>query len=569
MQTKDDLANALGISKSKLTYFAYAVSDKRKYVSFYVKKRSGGKRVIHAPNRGLKAIQRSLAILLSEIYQPSNPHCNHGFGRNRDIITNAQSHIGRRYLFKCDLKDFYPSINGARIFGVLTAAPFNFSDEVAHLIAMLSTKDGALPQGAPTSPVLSNIIIRKLDRKMMNFAKSSGGLYTRYADDITISYRTISMTRSAIDSDGNISDRLRHIIEHEDFTLNESKTRLLTKRNRQIVTGVVINEKLNVKRGYIRDLRNLIYILVRYGESDAVNAYNKHHLFDKSAKDIKRVIEGRIKFLERVRGREDAVVLKLIGMYQQHDKGFRTDKAPPYDDNKIETFKVRLLAEGKTDYKHLQIAFEFFAESNLYPSLDLNLEPHPDIEGIKHLEAHVKVLEKVTLEHLHIAIYDSDDKTINERYANGPKQLGSDLYGFTLPRPGHLPADQPFCIEMLYTPKDLTTPDENGRRIFLIDEFDRNTNHHKQDKRITTNNKSWDKLIIDDKVFRLDENHNIESINLSKAAFASFIEKRKTAGDPPDLHAFKAIFDMIDKIARTYYGKNTSELGEKIDIIKT
>ncbi|MFD1111166.1 reverse transcriptase family protein [Pseudoroseomonas ludipueritiae] len=156
---------------------------RRMYKRFDIAKGKGKTRVIHAPNERLKHLQRRIALLLDQLYRVRNPV--HGFVQARSVKTNAQAHLRRRFLLNLDLADFFPSITENRVAGVLRF--LGISERVADIITRLCCHSGHLPQGAPTSPVLSNMIYFRMDKELMAVAKGARCIYTRYADDITFS----------------------------------------------------------------------------------------------------------------------------------------------------------------------------------------------------------------------------------------------------------------------------------------------------------------------------------------------------------------------------------------------
>ena len=227
----------------QITYYSNPASDVKRYIDFEIPKKSGGKRKISAPVDGLKIILRCLNMILQEIYEPSKYAM--GFAKSRSVVDNAKKHINQNYVFNIDLKDFFPSITRARICARLKVKPFEFSDDIARMISGLCTMkvtDGenvkyVLPQGAPTSPTLTNAICDKLDHKLAGLAKRFGLNYSRYADDITF-----SSSHNVYHEDGDFRKELARIITEEGFTINDKKTRLQKRGSRQEVTGVIVCE---------------------------------------------------------------------------------------------------------------------------------------------------------------------------------------------------------------------------------------------------------------------------------------------------------------------------------------
>jgi retron-type reverse transcriptase len=264
-KTEEDVANSLGISLRELWFFSIHRERERQphYITFAIPKRSGGKRLIMAPKRRLKAIQRKLLALLVEKL-PVSEHA-HAFRRARNIRSGAEPHVGKRLVLKMDLKDFFPSVTAARVRGLLIA--YGYSFPVATTLAVLMTESERQPvevddelfhvpvgqrhcvQGAPTSPGLCNALVLRLDRRLAGLAKTHALAYTRYADDLTFSGE---LTR---ESAHRLRASVNRIVEEEGFTLNREKTRLMGKGARQTVTGVIVNQTLGLSRQERRRLR--------------------------------------------------------------------------------------------------------------------------------------------------------------------------------------------------------------------------------------------------------------------------------------------------------------------------
>lgn len=268
-----ELAEYLGISPKELGFFAF--SNTNFYKEHTILKVNGQQRVISAPAPRLKIIQRTLADTFAQIYEM--PDGVHGFVPDRSIATNAAEHVKKRAIVKIDLKDFFPTISAGRIRGLLTKLPFLFDGTVLDALTNLVCHTGKLPQGAPTSPILSNMICYRMDRALLQFARQKKLKYTRYADDIVFS----STMRSAIrdvaayskDNELCINDHLRKIIETNGFVINEEKTGLFGRGSRQLVTGIVVNEKCNFRRSDYQYLRNLFYYWKKTDAETAAKRY--------------------------------------------------------------------------------------------------------------------------------------------------------------------------------------------------------------------------------------------------------------------------------------------------------
>src|SRR5262245_27596171 len=167
------------------------------------------------------------------------------------------------------LDNFFPSINFGRVRGLFMAEPFNIPEKGATILAQLCCHHGVLPQGAPTSPIISNIICSRLDRQLMKLARSYHCFYTRYVDDITFSKTSTSFPTQIGYFDENknaiVGTELRQIIENNGFRINAEKVRLHTNKHRQSVTGLTVNEKPNIPRNFIRQVRAMIHAWDKYG----------------------------------------------------------------------------------------------------------------------------------------------------------------------------------------------------------------------------------------------------------------------------------------------------------------
>jgi retron-type reverse transcriptase len=271
------LAKALGFTIPRLRFLVFhrEVDSGTHYRRWKIPKRDGKMRLISAPKPDLKNAQRWIATHIVE-HLPVHGAA-HGFIPGRSTKTNARAHAGARLVAKIDLSDFYPTVTLLRVKGIFRKA--GYGEQVATLLALLCTEspreeatiDGktyyvavaprSLPQGAPTSPSITNVLCRRLDARVAGLAKQLGFSYTRYADDLTFSYRT-PKKRATIPL-GKLLHRVRTILEEEGFELHPKKTRVMRSGRRQKVTGLVVNEAPNrpparVPRKTVRMLRAAI-----------------------------------------------------------------------------------------------------------------------------------------------------------------------------------------------------------------------------------------------------------------------------------------------------------------------
>ena len=226
------------------------------YHTFYISKKSGGKREIDTPNENLMFAQKKIKEL---ILDNINIHESaYGFTKNKNIMDNAQVHLNQEMVLNIDLENFFPSITGKRIYYVFHDL-CKYDKKVASCLTKLVTLNDKLPQGAPTSPVLSNIVSYMLDIRLYNLAKKLEINYTRYADDITFSGGKNKVNNSLLKI-------VTKIIKENEFNLNENKTRFAGKGAKQEVTGLIVNnEKINVPRGYIKEIRKELYYIKKFG----------------------------------------------------------------------------------------------------------------------------------------------------------------------------------------------------------------------------------------------------------------------------------------------------------------
>ncbi len=229
LETRRDIAELLEITEKQLIYYLYIIPEHQRYKRFEIPKKRGGTREIFAPATSLKIVQQKLNQVLQIVYKvkPSA----HGFVPEKSILSNALPHVRKRFVLNLDLKDFFPSINFGRVRGLFMHRPYTRNHEVATTLAQICCFNGYLPQGAPSSPIVSNMICAKLDSELQRLAKEHRCTYTRYADDITISTSHLIFPGGLAyfsDERGRveIGDELKTIIKDNWFEINELKNRL-------------------------------------------------------------------------------------------------------------------------------------------------------------------------------------------------------------------------------------------------------------------------------------------------------------------------------------------------------
>ena len=473
MRTKEDFLNLLNFAKecvysskyhpfqlNQLNWYSNPKICLNRYNTFTIKKKSGGDRVIHAPVTGLKILQKIIAFVLQCVFDPHK--ASYGFIPNKSIVDNAKAHSNERYVYNIDLKDFFPSIDQARIWKCLQLPPFNLNNDtkfslpvkassltikafrvfnqsvnkkysnfsilkysgsdlpagkfkidiieggflvfkvyqktsvesgkiiiiksesdldlvkkianennlnnestadvnfivdyicgklitdyfetknvpsyrqqVANIVASVScfemeverynsvtntwemSNKNVLPQGAPTSPILTNIVCYKLDRRLTGLSKRFGLNYTRYADDITF-----SSSHNVYEKDGEFLNELNRIILDQGFTIKESKTRLQKEGFRQEVTGLLVGDKVNVQKRYIKQIRMWLYYWETYGLHKTESIFHEYYLKDKGniKKQVPRlslVLKGKLDFLKMVVGEKSTIYDSLLNRYNK------------------------------------------------------------------------------------------------------------------------------------------------------------------------------------------------------------------------------------------------------------
>lgn len=312
LEKPEDLAKLLGVPLRELKQYSIRPnSENRHYLPLYIPKKNGEQRLLLAPKPNLKAIQRTLHQKLVRKL-PLN-EAVHGFRRGRDCLSGATNHVGRDVVICMDIEEFFPSFDFRRVSGFFRS--IGYSREVASLLANLTTVtpdsvNGAiskycrdipqLPQGAPTSPGISNAICWRLDKRLTALARRFGADYTRYADDLTFSgHQDLARTEQ------RLVRLVQEVIQSEGLFLNEAKTRIMRKGRQQRVTGVVVNEKTNVSRRDYDTLKAILHNCIKHGPV----GQNRENV-----PDFREHLRGRIAHFMHIgpeRGR------KLMRMFEQ------------------------------------------------------------------------------------------------------------------------------------------------------------------------------------------------------------------------------------------------------------
>lgn len=336
--------NTLPFEMRQLNYHCNPKKNNGRYYSFYIRKKSGALRTIHAPNKGLKIMQKCLNMILQVLHDPHKAAT--GFVPGKSVVDNAKIHIGKNYVYNIDLKDFFPGIEKARIYTRLKYPPFNLDNErskIANIIAGLCCQEMeverwqdcqwvkkmeyVLPQGAPTSPTLTNIICERLDRRLSGAAKKYGLSYSRYADDITF-----SSNHNKYQKEGDFLKEVDRIIADQGFFIKKEKTRLQKTGFRQEVTGLLVNSNVNVQKRYIKEVRMWLYYWEQYGYDRTYEFFlprykaEKGHV-KKGKPNLQNVLRGKLDYLKMVRGEKNSLYLKLKNRFDQLIQVEKTDSS--------------------------------------------------------------------------------------------------------------------------------------------------------------------------------------------------------------------------------------------------
>ena len=304
----------------QLSFFADTNNIRRRCKTFRLRKKHGGYREITAPKGRLHDVLHILNIVL-QTYDEPTPWA-YGFVCGRSVVDNARPHVGKRYILNLDLKNFFPTITRRQVADCLMAEPFGFSSLAAEIVSGLATVrmdngEEVLAQGFATSPTLSNFICREMDKEIAGVAAAQGITFTRYADDLTF-----SSDADILRPQGELAQQVKTIVERYGFILNEAKTHLQRRGRRQEVTGLMVTEKVNVSRRYVREIRSLLYIWERYGYEDACQAawksYKQQHGKTKGHRhhvSLNKVLGGKLNYMKMVRGADDPLYQRFVSRY--------------------------------------------------------------------------------------------------------------------------------------------------------------------------------------------------------------------------------------------------------------
>ena len=365
-----DVARLLDVQPKFLAKQIYHVDDSDKYHQFNIPKKSGSKRQINSPNSNLKFIQSRLSRLLYQCYfdlhgKPDKPSqvLSHGFQRDRDlsIFTNAKRHTNKRYVFNVDIADFFPSFNFGRVRGYfIKNKSFSLNETVATVIAQTACFKNSLPQGAPSSPIITEFISQVLDFRLQSIASGYRCTYSRYADDITFS-TNLKEFPSKIGFSFPVpkiwvaGPDLEKAVVKSGFELNAKKVRMQHFNQRQATTSLTVNKKVNVRTFYYKGVRLVAHAMMTHGKAEASKSSIEPgkplsanqilgmlaHVHDIKGRDLER------KALRHYGGLNPAPhYLRLMGNFYHYQRIH------------INPSSI-IICEGKTDYIYLKEAIRW------------------------------------------------------------------------------------------------------------------------------------------------------------------------------------------------------------------
>lgn len=266
------LRQLLQIKKSEQTKL-FGIEKYKSYTTFKIPKKNGGVRLIEAPDERMKMVQYWIKENILDKFSVSK--YAKGFVKGVSICHNALPHVRKEVIINIDLKDFFPSIKYEDVFKIFKY--IGYTESVSKSLTNLCTNErSVLPQGAPTSPVLSNLVSLKLDARLSGLAKKICASYTRYADDITFSGSKHIL---------KYQELIKEIINDEGYQINEEKYRVRCNFQHQEVTGLTVNSKISISKKLKKEIENAIYYCKKYGVIDHMNRINcergfyKEHLY--------------------------------------------------------------------------------------------------------------------------------------------------------------------------------------------------------------------------------------------------------------------------------------------------
>lgn len=336
---------------SKHKYHEYLTNPdtiKESYSFFKLTQKNNKQRIIQAPKDDLKIIQKAIALLLQTLYPVTE--VSTGFVWGKSVVDNAKKHVKKTFVYNIDLKDFFSNITDIKIKSALIDSSFGLHQEkewlnnsIISLCCVPNQSEQSqnidttyrliLPQGSPSSPILSNIAMKTFDKRLILLTKDFDVVYTRYVDDMTF-----SANKNVFKKNNIFKKSLINIINEEGFEINPLKNRLSFKGQKQQVTGLVVNQKVNTRRSFVKDIRRWLYLWEQYGYDKAQKIFLNNYVKKTINPRLETTLEGKINFLKLVKGKENSTYTNLRDRYikcadktgegQQPNPDEKDEKAP-------------------------------------------------------------------------------------------------------------------------------------------------------------------------------------------------------------------------------------------------
>ena len=445
------------------------------------------------------------------------------------------------------------------------AKPYALYPNIATMLAKLCCHDNKLPQGAPTSPILSNMICSRMDRQLLKLAREYRCVYSRYADDITFSTSMPAfpsqIAKQELTDSGPVTiigSELERVVRSNGFEFNPSKARLQSREHRQQVTGVIVNHIPNVERRFTKQIRAMLHAWETFGLEKAEEEYwtkyrkkNRHP----EAEDPRfaKVVLGKLAYLRMIRGKDNSTYRRLMNWVARIDPTC-VREVPEEQKNGV-TLSPVVFTEGKSDWKHLRAATDAYKRLGKYAGLDFELfDGEVEKAGDTGLLEKCKHFSESSQSRVHIFVFDRDnDSLIKAVHPAGKlfKDWGNQVFSFAIPVPPHRRESPQVCIELCYQDNDLKRPDRSGRRLFLSSEFSR-TSGRFLDKSLDLTCSDKNKAgrvpvtVIDNHVYDPDD----KNVALPKDDFANLILTRDERFRDLDFTGFQGILSTLEEILK-------------------
>ncbi len=265
------------------------------YKHYQIPKNNGGFRIIEEPFPALKEVQ---TWILKEILEPASKcyvsPVAKAFIPGKSLKENARFHKNKKYVVALDLQDFFGSIKYHSVYGLFLK--FGYNKSVSTMLANLCVLYSSLPQGAPTSPMLSNLVFQELDEKIFTYCRRRKIMYTRYADDMTFSSDSMDVTR--------LISYIRMVVTNRGYRINDEKTNVMGRGACQKVTGVVVNEKLQVPKVYRDKVRQEVYYIIKYGPKEHMSRI-KLPIWMKTTKLYIKHLLGKVNYILSINPKDE------------------------------------------------------------------------------------------------------------------------------------------------------------------------------------------------------------------------------------------------------------------------